>query len=45
MCRLCPWHVSRTYRDSLDLFLALRCQQIAEALRKRVNDKRADLGL
>jgi len=28
-----------------DLFLALRCQQIAEALRKRVNDKRADLGL
>lgn len=28
-----------------DLFLALRCQQIAEALRKRVNDKRSDLGL
>lgn len=28
-----------------DLFFALRCQQIAEALRKRVNDKRADLGL
>lgn len=31
--------------DNQDLFLALRCQQIAEALRKRVNDKRADLGL
>lgn len=28
-----------------DLFLAVRCQQIADALRKRVNDKRADLGL
>lgn len=28
-----------------DLFLALRCQQIAEALRKRVNEKRSDLGL
>jgi len=31
--------------DNQDLFLALRCQQIAETLRKRVNDKRADLGL
>ena len=28
-----------------ELFLALRCQQVAEALRKSVNDKRADLGL
>lgn len=27
-----------------DLFLAMRCQQIADALRKRVNEKRADLG-